>query len=90
VTSCTQPPQDEGCRYAEAAADVAVKRTFAILGVDVDDPKDVEEFRKDLRFGQDMRRARDKGALVFVGVVCTAAAYALFAGVLEKIGGAIK
>ena len=39
---------DDTC---QEAADRAVKKVFAILGVDVDKPESVEEFREDLRFG---------------------------------------
>ncbi len=45
ATNCTKP---------DDAAKEAVKRTFAILGVDVDDPQQLEEFRKGLRFGEDL------------------------------------
>lgn len=86
---CNHPPKNEQqrCQYSDLAAREAVKQVFAILGVDIDDPEKVEEFRKDLRFGQSMRRAADKGILAFVGVVSAAAVYALFAGIAEKIGG---
>jgi hypothetical protein len=33
-------------------ADRAVRKTFAILGVNIDNPESVEEFRQDLRFGK--------------------------------------
>jgi hypothetical protein len=33
-----------------------VKKVFAILGVDIDRPESVEEFREDLRFGKRMRK----------------------------------
>jgi hypothetical protein len=74
-------------QYSEDVAHRAVKQVFAILGVDVDDPKEVEEFRKDLRFGQSMRRTADRGMLAFVGVVAAAMVYALFAGITTKIQG---
>ena len=49
------------------AADRAVKlKVFAILGVDVDKPESVEEFREDLRFGKRMRRAADHRLLALV------------------------
>lgn len=86
MDKCQQNPQQR-CQHSEDAARQAVKQVFAILGVDVDDPKEVEDFRKDLRFGQSMRKAADRGLIVFVGVVVSALAYALFAGVVEKIGG---
>lgn len=87
MTGCTKPPQDDTCKYSEAAAQEAVKRVFAVLGVDIEDPQQVKEFQKDLMFGQSMRKAADRGQLVFAGVVVSALAYALFAGIVEKIGG---
>lgn len=62
---------------SEEAARRAVKKVFAILGVDIDDPKEVEEFRKDLRFAADMRQYTKKGFMVFftaiIGLAATAA-----------------
>lgn len=45
------------CPQVQQAAEDAVRKVFAILGVDVDVPKEVEEFRENLRFGASMRRA---------------------------------
>ena len=53
---------------AREAAKTAVHNVFAILGVDVDDPRQVEEFRQDLRFGGKLRRAADRGFIMSVGV----------------------
>lgn len=75
------------CPLSEAAAKSAVKQVFAILGVDVDDPKDVEEFRKDLRFGQSMRRASDKGVLAVVSLVFVGLAVSIWTGVKISLGG---
>jgi hypothetical protein len=75
------------CPHADDAAERAVKRVFAILGVDIDVPKEVEEFRENLRFGASMRRAADKGMMVFVGAVVTAMCAALWAGVASKMSG---
>ena len=44
---CTLAP--EHCPHVAEAADTAVKKVFAILGVDVDVPKEVEQFRENLR-----------------------------------------
>lgn len=78
------------CKFAEGvseeAAQVAVKKVFAILGVDIDRPESVEEFRADLRFGKKMRKTADYGTIAFVGVVATAMASALWAGIVSKIG----
>lgn len=72
---------------AREAADNAVKKVFAILGVDVDVPKEVEEFRKDLRFGAAMRKASEKGTLAMVGVIVAGGVAALWAGVAGSIRG---
>ncbi len=51
----------DGCHLAEDAsrdaADAAVRKTFAILGVDIDDPESVAALQADLRFGRAMREA---------------------------------
>jgi hypothetical protein len=83
--ACSLPP--EYCPHIKEAADEAVKKVFAILGVDVDVPKEVEQFRENLRFGASMRRAADKGMLTIIGVLVTAMLAALWAGVVSKIGG---
>lgn len=82
---CTLAP--EHCPHVKQAADEAVKKVFAILGVDVDVPKEVEEFRENLRFGASMRRAADKGMLTIIGVLVTAMLAALWAGIVSKVGG---
>lgn len=71
----------------QEAADRAVKKVFAILGVDVDKPESVEEFREDLRFGKRMRRAADHGLLALVGLVVIGLGAAVWAGIVSKIGG---
>ena len=70
----------------QEAADRAVKKVFAILGVDIDSPAEVEAFREDLRFGRRMRRVADQGAIAFIGVVAAGFAAALWAGI-TKYGG---
>ena len=71
----------------QEAADRAVKKVFAILGVDVDKPESVEEFREDLRFGKKLRKASDYGVLVLFGAVFAALAAAVWAGIVSKING---
>ena len=82
---CTLAP--EHCPHVAEAADTAVKKVFAILGVDVDVPREVEQFREDLRFSASMRRAADKGMLAIIGVLVTAMLAALWTGVVSKVGG---
>ena len=71
----------------QEAADRAVKKVFAILGVDVDKPESVEEFREDLRFGKRMRKAADHGLLAMMGGIAAAAMAAVWAGIVSKVGG---
>lgn len=81
--ACNVAP--EYCPHVKEAADAAVKQVFAILGVDVDVPKEVEQFRENLRFGASMRRAADKGMLAIVGAIAVGALAALWAGVVSSI-----
>jgi len=64
-----------------------VKKVFAILGVDIDKPESVEEFREDLRFGKRMRKAADHGFLALVGLVVVGLGAVVWAGVMSKLGG---
>ena len=80
MSNCNNPNCQE-------AADRAVKKVFAILGVDIDRPESVEEFREDLRFGKKMRKAADHGFLAVVGLIVVALGAALWAGIVAKIGG---
>lgn len=80
-------PTGMATALSEQAAQHAVKKVFAILGVDVDRPESVEAFREDLRFGRRLRKVAGHGALAFTGVVAAALAAALWDGVLSKLGG---
>lgn len=77
----------DDCPHANESAKQAVKMVFAILGVNIDSPKEVEEFRENLRFGASMRRAADKGLLAVVGAIAIGFAAAIWAGIVSKIGG---
>lgn len=59
------------CPAAKEVADCAVRKVFAILGVDIDSPKEVEAFRENLRFGAMLRRAADRGVVTMVTVLAT-------------------
>ena len=87
--SCDAPETGVPCahsdRMSEDAAEHAVKKVFAILGVDIDRPESVEEFREDLRFGRKMRKVADHGLLAFFGVVAAAFAAAVWAGIVSNI-----
>jgi len=62
-------------------ADHAVKKTFAILGVDIDEPESVEEFRQDLRFGKRLRKISDHAQLGMVALVGAGIVYAIWEGI---------
>ena len=80
MSNCDNPNCQE-------AADRAVKKVFAILGVDIEKPESVEEFREDLRFGKRMRKAADHGILAMVGLVVIGLGAAVWAGIVSKIAG---
>lgn len=77
------------CRFADEvsreSAARAVKEVFAILGVDIDDPASVEDFREDLRFGRKLRKRFDYGVLAIIGVVAAGIAAAVWQGIVSKI-----
>ena len=74
-----------GERVSEESANRAVKKVFAILGVDINKPESVEEFREDLRFGRKLRKLADHGTIVIVGLLFTGLAWAVFEGFISKI-----
>ena len=76
-----------GERVSEESADKAVKKVFAILGVDINKPESVEEFREDLRFGKKLRKLADHGTLALVALIFVGIGYAAFAGVASKVKG---
>lgn len=80
-------PYGAGCQFANDAAERAVRKTFAILGVDVDRPEQVRDFQESLRFGDRLRKAADRGTLAFIGAVAVALAAALWLGLKTKILG---
>ena len=75
------------CAEAGTIADEAVRKVFAILGVDIDKPESVAEFQDDLRFGRRLRRASDHGILAMVGLLIVGLGAALWAGIVSKVGG---
>jgi hypothetical protein len=66
MAECKSYEEADSCPAARGAAKEAVRQVFAILGVDIDSPKEVEEFRKSLRFGDSLRKAADKGFIAFI------------------------
>ena len=92
IHSCDREDESEinkvlcsvGEKVSEDAADRAVKKVFAILGVDIHKPESVEEFREDLRFGRKLRKLADHGTLVIVGLLFTGLAWAVFEGFISR------
>ncbi len=80
------PENADSCPHVVTSAELAVKKVFAILGVDVDKPDKVEEFRENLRFGAHMRRAADRGMLAMVVVFCAGIMSAIWLGVYKMMG----
>ena len=72
--------------HVERSAELAVKKVFAILGVDIDKPKEVEEFRENLRFGATLRRAADRGFLAMVVIIAGAVVAMAWAGIVSEFG----
>ena len=68
-------------------ADKAVRKTFAILGVDIDNPESIEEFRQDLRFGKRLRTIADHGTLAFFAAVAVAIVGAIWIGISQSLKG---
>ena len=91
MTGCSyhKRAEDRGetCAQSVEAADIAVKKVFAIMGIDIDNPESVAEFQSDLRFGRSLRKARDHGWLVFVAAVVTGACYAIWLGIISGVKG---
>ena len=81
---------DMRCKLAEdsakIAADKAVKKCFAIMGVDVEDPHDIENFRQGLRFGSMLHAAAKRGFIALISTVIGALGLAVWLGLKELLG----
>jgi len=75
------------CEYANSAAEKAVKKTFAILGVDIERPEQVAEFQDALRFGKKLFKLADHGVLVMVGALALLFVAAVVVGIKVKLMG---
>ena len=79
-------PDRRTCPHGDCnAADQAVKKTFAILGVDIDSPNQVRKFQEGISFGQALHKYTNKGIMAMVVVFSTAGAVALLYGIAMKI-----
>lgn len=81
------PIREDGiCMNADEIAEKAVKKVFAILGVDIDKPDAIEEFRLGLRFSQRLRRASDRGSMAIWILFCVSVAAIVGHAVLKAFG----
>jgi hypothetical protein len=71
---------------AERVAGLAVKRAFSHLGVDVDDAKNLQTFRDDLRFGGVFRSAVQKGFFAMFAAICGGIGVSIWLIFRERIG----
>jgi len=71
---------------AERAVDMAVHRAFVHLGVDVDDPKDLQRFRDDLRFGGVFRNAAMKGFFAILAAICGGIGLSIWLAFKARLG----
>jgi hypothetical protein len=68
----------------DEAVEKAVRKTFAILGVDIDNPASVESFREDLRLAGKLRKAADHGFLVVIGAIAAGICALVWSGITHK------
>lgn len=85
-TTC-DAPGGYSCKLADESAEKAVEKVFAILGVDIHEPKQVSDFQDSLRFGDRLRKYGERGALVLISAVAVSLAAALWIGIKAKIMG---
>ena len=70
---------------AEEAAEKAVRETFLLLGVDVDDHESIESFREDISFSRGMRKRAEQGVDVFFKLVFASVATAIISAVWKYL-----
>lgn len=71
---------------ADKAANIAVKRAFGHLGVDVDSAVDLQRFRDDLRFGGVFRNAATRGFFAILAAICGGIGLSLWLVFKERLG----
>jgi hypothetical protein len=84
MDNCQGSPHRKHCEFADASAEAAVRKTFAILGVDIDSPKQVQDFQDSLRFGERLRKVADHGIFAMAAPIAVAAIAALWVGIASK------
>ena len=64
----------------------AVKQAFSHLGVDINDPKELQRFRDDLRFGGVFRNAASNGFFALIAAVCGGIGLSIWLLLKERMG----
>lgn len=83
---CPTDPKKR-CELADAAAESAVTKVFAILGVDIDDPKQVKALQQAIWSAQSFDEAKKYGILVVIGLAATAVWGIFASGIKLRLGG---
>jgi len=78
------------CEFADASAEAAVRKVFNILGVDVENPQQVERFRISLRFSDKFSKFVDKGFFASATILATFIALILGYGFIAIIAEKLK
>lgn len=68
------------------AVALAIHDVFALLGVDVNDPIDLQRFRDDLRFGGVFRNAATKGFMALIAAICGGIGLSLWMALKDNMG----
>lgn len=71
AAACNKKDPTLPCPHAIAAADTAVERVFAIIGVNIDDPEKVSQFQEELRTVRKVKRATDSSIRVILTTTIT-------------------
>ena len=82
--------EEEARQIAREAAAMAVQEVFYRLGLFVDEPDELREYRKDFAFMRSQRRSSEAIAQnarrVAIGLVVTGLLYVLWEGALMALG----
>ncbi len=71
---------------ANEAAVIAVRQAFCHLGVDVDKPSELQQFRDDLRFGGVFRNAVTRGFFAILAAVAGGIGLSVWLAFKERLG----
>lgn len=80
---CDVPDPDK----CSAAEESAIKVISLLFGVDANDPRQVEDLRRDIRFGGELRRMAGHGKLAVIAALATAFGAAVWVSITQTFGG---